>query len=236
MATEPRQHHYIPACYLAQFGEPAGSRQARLRVFDRKTGAHRGGTVGKEARVRDFYAVVHREPNIVEKTLAQFEKRYATVIKVLVAKNSFPSDKDVNVLVDFVALQLMRTPTARSWLNTSYMALGKGLLNILESRKGPPIERVLGGVPGSTDPGRMAYALEDSARSSDVSLRRLLEAFGRELEKLRDRLDVPVRLRDMTVAEVCGETRHQPVHIETRSVPLDQPPSGKCVPPMPSSA
>ena len=74
--SEARRHHYVPACYLSQFGMPRGDRTARIAVFDRKTGVSRLGSAGNEANVRDFYRIDHPyDPLLVEKVQLLFEKR-----------------------------------------------------------------------------------------------------------------------------------------------------------------
>jgi hypothetical protein len=50
------------------------------------------------------------------------------------------------------------------------------------------------------------------------------------LEQLRNRLDVPVGVADVDVAQVGAQLWHFPADVETGTVPLDEPPRRKRVP------
>ena len=58
----------------------------------------------------------------------------------------------------------------------------------------------------------------------------LVEIFGRELEKLGNRFDVPIGKTDIDVTQVSGKLWQFPRHIQPSSIPFDQFSSRKAVP------
>jgi len=56
------------------------------------------------------------------------------------------------------------------------------------------------------------------------------------LEKFRDRLDIPVGVPDIDMAQVSGKLRQFAPHVKARPVPFDQPASRETVPLMPLAA
>ncbi len=61
-------------------------------------------------------------------------------------------------------------------------------------------------------------------------MRGRLQALGREAQELGDRLDVPVGFRHVDMTEVSGQAGHEPVHVEARAVPLNEPSGRERVP------
>ena len=55
------------------------------------------------------------------------------------------------------------------------------------------------------------------------------KAFGGKLEEFRNRLDIPIGVADIDMAQVGGELRQFPPHVEARPVPLDEPTSRETV-------
>lgn len=55
-AKPPRQHHYVPAFYLAGF-TAGGTKDGKLFVIDRKRATTYETTPRNAAKSRDFYAV-----------------------------------------------------------------------------------------------------------------------------------------------------------------------------------
>ena len=51
------------------------------------------------------------------------------------------------------------------------------------------------------------------------------ETFGSELKKFRNGLDIPVGVADIDMAKAGCEFRHFPPHVETGTVPFDEPAS-----------
>ena len=55
------------------------------------------------------------------------------------------------------------------------------------------------------------------------------KAFGGKLEEFRNRLDIPVGVADIDMAQVGGKFRQFPPHVEARPVPFDEPTSRETV-------
>jgi hypothetical protein len=118
-STRPRtrRQHYVPACYLSHFAWP-NARTGRLWVFDRQTGARRPSTPGSEAHSRDFYAVElesRDDANIAEDELAKLESIFAPAISRVNETSGLPAE--IRPLMAFIAMQFVRTPSARAWFD-----------------------------------------------------------------------------------------------------------------------
>ena|ERR1700755_2342098 len=115
--SRTRHHHFVPACYLSQFASP-NQRTGRFWVFDRKTGACRPSTPGSEAHSCEFYAVElesREDVNIAENTLAKLESIFAPAIARVNKTSGLPSE--IGPLMAFIAMQFVRTPSARAWFD-----------------------------------------------------------------------------------------------------------------------
>src|SRR5713101_1635322 len=55
------------------------------------------------------------------------------------------------------------------------------------------------------------------------------KAFGGKLKEFRNRLDIPVGVADIDVAQIGGKLGQFPTHVEARPVPLNEPPSCETV-------
>lgn len=98
-------------------------------VFDRQTGAVRPSTPGNEAHVRDFYAVDledRGDANIAEDALAKLEGIFAPVITRVNETRGLPVDR--RPLMAFIAMQSVRTPSARAWFDKGYNAITMAML------------------------------------------------------------------------------------------------------------
>ena len=81
MTPPPRQHHLVPAFYLAGFTD-SGTVEGRLHVFDYLRDLHYSGSPRSVGRERDFFRIYepgHDSYN-VERELARVEAEYATVL------------------------------------------------------------------------------------------------------------------------------------------------------------
>lgn len=126
--SRTRRQHYVPSCYLSQWANP-NERTGRLMVFDRQTGAVRPSTPGNEAHVRDFYAVDledRGDANIAEDALAKLEAIFAPAIARVNETRGLPVDR--RPLMAFIAMQYVRTPSARSWFDKGHNAIMMALL------------------------------------------------------------------------------------------------------------
>lgn len=123
-----RRQHYVPSCYLSQFATP-NERTGRLMVFDRQTGTVRPSTPGNEAYVRDFYAVEpedRSDANVAEDALAKLEAIFSPAITRVNETRGLPVDR--RPLMAFIAMQSVRTPSAREWFDKGYNAIMMAML------------------------------------------------------------------------------------------------------------
>ena len=65
---------------------------------------------------------------------------------------------------------------------------------------------------------------------------RVDESLGRQLEQLRDGLQIPVRVVDMHVAEIRGQHGQERVDRQTGAIPVDERADRKAMTVMPMSA
>lgn len=118
--SRPGRQHYVPACYLSQFGSPC-ERRGRLMVFDRKTGEVRPSTPDREAFIRDFYTLERTDRGdayIAEEALGKIEGIFAPAIARVNETRGLPAN--IRPLLAFIVMQFLRTPSARAWLARGY--------------------------------------------------------------------------------------------------------------------
>jgi hypothetical protein len=72
--------------------------------------------------------------------------------------------------------------------------------------------------------------------SWSFSRRLLTKIVGRKLEKLGDRLDIPIGESDIDVPEIRGQLWQFARDVESGAIPFDESPSRKTVPLMPITA
>jgi hypothetical protein len=114
--TRAKRHHYVPAAYLARFGE-ADSVLVRRRAVP--------GTfvtaVKNVAVESGFYEVTGddgRPSDEVERALSTMEGPALAALRAIEASHDLPApgSQDRAVLATFLALQFTRTPFHREWL------------------------------------------------------------------------------------------------------------------------
>jgi Protein of unknown function (DUF4238) len=115
-----KQHHYLPACYLADF-TLSGEKDGVLHVLDQDNIKEWSSSPLKVARCNGFYAVdfgpnVH--PNIIEDILSRIESLVSKVIRDVVQNETLPTGEQFDWLLNFVAIQATRTPRIRSLVST----------------------------------------------------------------------------------------------------------------------
>lgn len=116
MANRPRRHHYVPSFYLAGF-TASGSNEDRLFVFDQGQIRSWPSTPENAGHKRDFYAVdlgPDVDPACFEsEVLARLEAEFSRVIRRSVESESLPQGRDMDMLLNFVAVMATRTPRIR---------------------------------------------------------------------------------------------------------------------------
>lgn len=121
-----RAHHYVPEFYLTGF-TLSGNRQDALWVLDQEQNKSWRTRPANVAHRRDYYRVDIDgiEPDMVERTLAQFEGQAAEVLCSIREQGRIPEGDDFAVLVNFVALQATRVPYHREWYEGQATHLAK---------------------------------------------------------------------------------------------------------------
>ena len=112
--SEPRQHHFIPAFYLAGFTD-TGTRDGTLYVYDYPRHRHYSAKPDIAARERDFYRVYepNEDPNIIERDLARVESDLTPLLVNVLATGNVRSGHELSELLSLVALIHARGPKAR---------------------------------------------------------------------------------------------------------------------------
>jgi len=105
--NEPRNHHYVPQCYLQNFsvdGEVYAFRSEELRHFRPSC----RNIAGK----RDLYRLEGPEPLLAEKMFGEIEDAISPILSKVIADEQLPlvaSDEFISLL-SFIAIMEMRNP------------------------------------------------------------------------------------------------------------------------------
>ncbi len=112
--SEPRQHHILPAFYLAGFTD-TGTRQGKLHVFDYARGRRYRARPDQVARERDFYRVYEPgyDPNVVEQDLGELENYVAPILQRVCTAGTIRRGEELGALLSLVALVHVRGLKAR---------------------------------------------------------------------------------------------------------------------------
>jgi hypothetical protein len=112
--SQTRRHHYVPA-FLLQGFTPSGQRDDFLWVHDREQGKAWRAKPDQAAHERDYYRVEipETDPNIVETTFSQMEGQASLLLQEMIRSHQLPHGEDFQVLIGFVTLLALRTPSFR---------------------------------------------------------------------------------------------------------------------------
>jgi hypothetical protein len=147
-AAEPRQHHFLPECYLSGFTE-SGDRDGFLHVIGVRDGKKWKGKPATVGSQRDFYradGVEGFEPSALETTFAEFEGgKFTSVLKSVAAHRRLPEDDDdFSYLISFVALMVARVPRTRDAFTRPIQEITKKMAQMMvtsEARFRETVER-----------------------------------------------------------------------------------------------
>jgi len=124
MRPIPRQHHYLPAGYLAGF-TPSGRARDRLWVHDLRPASRRDpeqpgiwrSLPGKVARQRDLYTLESGPalPKLFEDELMKRDDADVKLVRDVCKSRQCPRDR-FDDLLEFVALTYTRSPSMRASL------------------------------------------------------------------------------------------------------------------------
>lgn len=115
--TGPRQHHFIPRCYLRGFADEtilAREHREVIWVYERGKDT-RYSSPNSEARERDYYAYLRDgvRNDDFESWLGNLESAVAPILLELSSAPRKPTDSEKQVLAVFVGVMHMRTPSGR---------------------------------------------------------------------------------------------------------------------------
>ena len=122
-SSDPRQHHLIPAFYLAGFTD-TGAIDGKLHVFDYVRNRHYSGSPRQVGSERDYFRVYepNEDPNVVEHLLAKAEQDYAHILSNIRARGKFNHRKEVGAALEMAALIQAKTRKSRGQLGKSLVA------------------------------------------------------------------------------------------------------------------
>jgi hypothetical protein len=115
--SEPRAHHHSPQCWLAGFTD-SGKKDGRLFVTDLALPKQWLTTPPNAGHRRDFYRVDDSssiDPVFFEKAFGQLEDVLGPILRSLYTDPRDPNDDELDTLLNFIAIQHMRTPAFRPW-------------------------------------------------------------------------------------------------------------------------
>lgn len=117
MKAPARQHHLVPAFYLAGFTD-TGTVEGRLHVFDYVRDLHYDGSPRTVGRERDFFRIYEpgHDPNSVECELARVESEYGTVLTEIRTEGRLYRPHHARVALGLAALIRAKTKRCREQL------------------------------------------------------------------------------------------------------------------------
>lgn len=135
MSNTARNHHYIPQYYLRGFLDPKLKKE-QFHVIDRINRRHFPTTPRNVGSQRDFNRINIPERPIdeAEKMFAEMDTEIAHVLKYVKENETLPADRDMEILIYFVALLYMHNPRIRSNLRISETTVIKQFAKALFSR------------------------------------------------------------------------------------------------------
>ena len=112
--SEPRRHHYVPRCWLANFTD-TGEKEGKLWVTDLSRHKQWESTPDKAGHIRDFYRLSDPVPDpvVVEKFFSILEDQVGPLLKSIDAERRRPDTDELDGLLQFMAYQWVRVPRFR---------------------------------------------------------------------------------------------------------------------------
>ena len=140
--NNPKKHHFVPESYLSGF-TLTGKKKDKFWVIDKLNETVRRSTPQNEAHKRYLYKVKVEKGDdefAIEKSFSKFENDAIPVLKEIDEKHSIPCGEQYDLLINYLALQIVRTPKFRDdlekMLSNFYNQVGKLCLQmILQSKE-----------------------------------------------------------------------------------------------------
>ncbi len=117
-----RRHHTVQQSYLAHF-TPTGEVGGVLYAHDLEGLKSWASSTAGVAFEKDFYRVdlPGFDPDVIEKGFGHFEALAVSVLRSILNENRIPADKDYEILMTFIAFQIIRVPAIReSFVQADY--------------------------------------------------------------------------------------------------------------------
>ena len=136
--SQTRRHHYVPA-FLLQGFTPSGERDDFLWVHDQERSKLWRAKPDNAAHERDYYRVEipDADPNAVETFFSQVEGRTSPVIRKMIRYHELPDGEDFRVLIEFVTLLALRTPSFRALYEQNMDHLHRSFAKMMLSTREP---------------------------------------------------------------------------------------------------
>lgn len=129
--NEPRQHHIVPAFYLAGFTD-TGEMDGRIHVFDYFRAKQYRSSPRQVCRERDFYRIYepNEDPYLIERGMAALEQEIAPTLREIKEECKITKIEQIGTILSLAALITARDHRGRVNLSTG---LAKSLRENLEA-------------------------------------------------------------------------------------------------------
>lgn len=130
--NQPIKHHYVPQFYLAGFTQ-AGLKNADLHVFDQSLGRSWRSTPKGAGFKKNFHRIANStngDEMAIEKKLADFEGRWAVVLKEMIDSKQLPEGDAFEELMMFVAFMAARVPSIRNKISEFMSDIHRSMLQL----------------------------------------------------------------------------------------------------------
>lgn len=134
----PKKHHYLPVSFLRRFAADADE-STRIVVHDLRTGDVRHSLPANTGCENHMYRVEAdgiTDPVILEKAFNIVETGFGIAMTNLQRTRAFPSDLDLNAILNFVALLIVRVPAFRERVRKTGDIHARGILRRSVSSEG----------------------------------------------------------------------------------------------------
>jgi hypothetical protein len=125
--TKPKKHHFIPKSYLSGFTTLTDKKKEELWVIDQNSATLRPSTPKNEAHKRYLYRVdVHPGGDEfgIEKAFSEFETLSIPILKEMGETRCIPSGEKYSILINYITLQIIRTPKFRTDYHKMLSSIG----------------------------------------------------------------------------------------------------------------
>lgn len=131
-----RRSHYLSASYLAGF-TTTGKKDGQFYVMEVESGRSFRTSPKNVAVKRDFNRVNIEgvAPDAIEQALAPFEQQAVQAIANVLESETFPKDKDYNLILNFLCLFAVRNPSLRGSFNRAREQVLRTIADLLVSDK-----------------------------------------------------------------------------------------------------